>query len=95
MKQLFLVLSVMALTGINASAQGKPDTVIYLQSVEAFNQQMQRLEKAKIAYSWRTPCCGGDSYDYRGTGKCIEYRYNNSHSIKTRRKGGEIIFPAD
>jgi hypothetical protein len=82
----------LSLTGFS---QGTPDTVITLNSYKEFSKVQDSLRKKDIAFEWEEKFGpgrgGGSNYGKRGTGKCILYRYNGSE-IKTRRKGGELVF---
>jgi hypothetical protein len=82
---------------LNAFTQNSPDTVIYkLNSYEEFRKKKDSLSKKGISFKWKeqygTVASGGGShYGKKGTGKCIIYQYKEC-IIKTRRKGGELVF---
>jgi hypothetical protein len=86
-----IYLCIFLISSITTSAQERPDTIIILKSWKQFNSVKKRLEKKHFAFSWTTGESGGSYYGKNGTGKSIEYRYEDS-KIVTRKKGGEIIF---
>jgi hypothetical protein len=73
-------------------AQGTPDKVIHLSSEKEFYRVMDSLDKKEIAYTYTDSFGGGSAYNKRGTGKVIHYRLNDEFCIKTRKKGGELVF---